>query len=254
MFDGRPSSGQRKVKGGRQLATRLPVSASFPLTSVDTYRDVYGARRSWWGDLSPKDTRHLYHDLLPRSLQFVGPTNSVDDLEERARLASRARHAARLYARERCALPSRVAAHLYDGFRHFQKYGTWRGSGMTWEEIWDKYEYQVRGEFPSADDDEVRERTCRIILAKSCCTNPMFDKLAGLSAAQVSNLPSILKLSWGEILKCFDCLPPQVQQQHREKEELLRLITVLGKKRLATARRRVRKHSVMLDALPLRTL
>lgn len=51
-------------------------------------------------------------------------------LEDQAWLASTARHAARLYARERCALPSRVLAHLYDGLRHLKNYGTFRCGGL----------------------------------------------------------------------------------------------------------------------------
>lgn len=51
---------------------------------------------------------------------------AAETLEERARLASMARHAARLYVRERCKLPSRVLAHLYDGLRHLKNYGSFR--------------------------------------------------------------------------------------------------------------------------------
>lgn len=50
-------------------------------------------------------------------------------LVERAHLASANRHALRLYARERCHLPSRLAAALYDGLRHLHYFGTWCASG-----------------------------------------------------------------------------------------------------------------------------
>ncbi|CAM9773646.1 unnamed protein product, partial [Phaeothamnion confervicola] len=150
---------------------------NLPLTSVDNLRRVYGQRRHWWGDLTAHETRRFYHELLPVSLGFEMDASLT--LEERARLASMARHAARLYARERCALPSRLVAHFYDGFRHLRKYGTWSWTGMTWDEIWSKYERQVRNEDPAADDDAVRDAVSRRILEKSCCTNQVFDKLAG---------------------------------------------------------------------------
>ncbi len=57
---------------------------------------------------------------------------SVEDL---ARLASMARHAARLYARERSSLPLRVLAGLYDGFRHLHTFGRWSWTGMTYDEV-----------------------------------------------------------------------------------------------------------------------
>lgn len=160
----------------------MSIPARCALPSVDLLREAYGPRRSFWGDLSARETRIFYKELLPVSIQLevlagragnrtapsasalvtadadanvdgsfdvdqslvVGGSNhgdsegsrvsgseSVDgagglSLEELARLASTARHAARLYARERCALPSRVVAHLYDGLRHLKNYGTFR--------------------------------------------------------------------------------------------------------------------------------
>ena len=56
-------------------------------------------------------------------------------MEDLARLASMARHAARLYARERSSLPLRVLAGLYDGFRHLHGFGRWSWTGMTYEEV-----------------------------------------------------------------------------------------------------------------------
>ena len=50
-------------------------------------------------------------------------------LVERAHLASANRHALRLYSRERCHLPSRLVAALYDGLRHLHYFGTWCASG-----------------------------------------------------------------------------------------------------------------------------
>lgn len=66
---------------------------------------------TFWGDLNHIETRFVYHQLLPRHLlqdaQAHPDALAVEDL---ARLASMARHAARLYARERSSLPLRLAA------------------------------------------------------------------------------------------------------------------------------------------------
>ncbi|CAM9562195.1 unnamed protein product [Choristocarpus tenellus] len=179
--------------GARFTATQLgamTIPANHPLPSVDLFREAFGARRSFWGDLNAHETRRFYHELLPVALQMeecmVGEDFGEDSgmtaeaLLERARLASMARHAARLYARYRCALPSRLAAQLYDGLRHLKNYGTFRASGMTWDELWAKYEAQVRAESPDLEGDALTESVCLRIIKKSCCTSQTFDSLAGM--------------------------------------------------------------------------
>lgn len=146
----------------------MAIPARCALPSVDLLREAYGHRRSFWGDLTPAETRRFYHELLPVSvyLEALGAQGltavdgnerplgggmsggglatvvevvgggaggdcecifgAAETLEEQARLASMARHAARLYVRERCKLPSRVLAHLYDGLRHLKNYGSFR--------------------------------------------------------------------------------------------------------------------------------
>lgn len=209
----------------RQSATQLGAAVlpdNYPLTSVETMRRVYGPRRRWWGDLNAQQTRAFYHELLPVSLalEMGGDASSSSceapelSLEERARRASMARHAARIYARERCALPSRVTAALYDGFRHLQAYGTWSWTGQSWDEIWAKYEGQIRAAHPDADDSYVREAVCRRILEKSCCTNQMFDALAGMAAGEAA-------------------------RKKAEKEEALRAMNVLVRRRVTQAKRRI---------------
>jgi hypothetical protein len=42
-----------------------------------------------------------------------------------------------------------------------------------------KYEMQVRAAAPTADERAVREAVCK--REKSCCTNQMFDALAGMA-------------------------------------------------------------------------
>lgn len=51
-------------------------------------------------------------------------------LQERAELASACRHALRIYSRERCHLPGRILARLYDGLRHMHDFGYWSENGI----------------------------------------------------------------------------------------------------------------------------
>lgn len=37
-----------------------------------------------------------------------------------------------------------VSRQLYDGFRHLKSFGRWSWTGMTYEEVWDKYERKIR--------------------------------------------------------------------------------------------------------------
>ncbi len=91
-----------------------------------------------------------------------------------------ARHAARLYARERSSLPLRVLAGLYDGFRHLSTFGRWSWTGMSYEEVWVKYEGKIKKELAEQGRQEGeigRQELNRLvalrILQKSCETNPV---------------------------------------------------------------------------------
>ncbi|CAM9197287.1 unnamed protein product [Ectocarpus sp. 12 AP-2014] len=199
----------------------MAIPARCALPSVDLLRQAYGPRRHFWGDLTPAETRRFYHELLPVSVYVdaVGAKalcdgnerplgggmsggglatvvdvanrqqgghweyffGAAETLEERARLASMARHAARLYVRERCKLPSRVVAHLYDGLRHLKRHGSFRVTGETWPELWDKYERKIRSEDPSLEGEDLKTAICLRILEKSCSTSEMFNNLSGCS-------------------------------------------------------------------------
>lgn len=122
----------------------VPMPCGQPLFSVDHLRETYGSRPNFWGDLSAREARIFYKELLPESLRLEalaarmksgeqredeGETSEgcdIEALEELARLASSARHAARLYTRERCVWLPRCLAYLYDGFRHLWNYGSFR--------------------------------------------------------------------------------------------------------------------------------
>eukprot|EP00903_Cladosiphon_okamuranus_P013597 g12664.t1 len=206
--------------GSHTALNAMAIPARCALPCVNLLRQAYGPRRNFWGDLSPAETRRFYHELLPVSvyLDALGSRDLVDGeerplgggtsggglatvvdvanqevghwecffgsaetLEERARLASMARHAARMYVRERCHLPSRVVAHLYDGLRHLKEFGTFRVTGMTWEELWDKYEKKILAEDPALDGEALKTSVCLRILEKSCSTSEVFNNLSGCS-------------------------------------------------------------------------
>ena len=135
------------------------------------------------------------------------------ELKELAPLAYQARVAAKKYARERSRLPGRIGSMLYDGYRQWRRYGKWDNSGMSWDQVWAKYEDQVLGEVMeemmlasssssaveeeedvelattaagatlfnnygnNLDDEELTARICLRILERSVATNEMVDKL-----------------------------------------------------------------------------
>jgi len=157
-------------------------------TDVDTLRDMFGTNRNkLWGDFDNETSRRLYHTLLPRAL--IGLYRQGLQPDELAPLAFEARKAAKEYARERCNVPGRLLAMAYDGFRHLKTYGSWSSNGLTWEEIWSKYEVQVRDEIielwgdgqgpsPSAiANADLSSKVCLKILERSCITNEQIDHL-----------------------------------------------------------------------------
>ncbi|KAL7464596.1 hypothetical protein ACHAXS_004932 [Conticribra weissflogii] len=172
-------------------------------TSVATLRSAFGTNKNrLWGDFDPKTTRRLYHALLPRALLGLHDMglSSVDEL---APLAYQARVAAKKYARERSMLPGRIGSMLYDGFRQWKRYGKFDHRGMTWEQVWRKYEDQVLREAveermgdnelktelderttalmeyyaDALDDEELTTRICLRILERSVVTNEAIDRL-----------------------------------------------------------------------------
>ncbi|TFJ87406.1 hypothetical protein NSK_001738 [Nannochloropsis salina CCMP1776] len=159
------------------------------ITTVDALRTRHG-QGSFWGDLNHVETRYVYHQLLPRHLlqdaQAHPDALAVEDL---ARLASTARHAARLYARERSSLPLRLAAGLYDGFRHLSTFGRWSWTGMSYEEVWCKYESKIKKELTEegragqVGQEELNRMVAFRILEKSCETNSGFDRFAQVERA-----------------------------------------------------------------------
>ncbi len=151
--------------------------------SVDALQRTFGTGPPW-GDLSPTQTRSLYHTLLPRSLLALNEFGFVK-VEDLAPLAYEARISAKNYARSRCVWTGRVGVFLFDQYRSLRdkgrlvKPGT--SSSMSWEEIWAKYEGQIiseqRERGKELDEDELMMQTYMRILEKSCSTNQAVDNL-----------------------------------------------------------------------------
>jgi hypothetical protein len=147
-------------------------------TSVDALRDTFGASRNGvLGDLDPQTSRRLYKTLLPKALLELYKMGVHP--EDLAPLAYRARVAAKLYARERCSLPFRVAANLYDGFRQWRRYGSFDTHGMSFQQIWEKYSAVILEQSESEDltPEDATAQICLKILERSCATNDFVDNM-----------------------------------------------------------------------------
>ena len=201
---------------------------------VQKYCTVEGLRSSFgrnqnllWGDLDATNTRRLYKTLLPVALmelyQQQEQTSDAEAAEggvvqpqDLALLAYKARVAAKLYARERCRVPARIAANLFDGYRQWRKYGSFDCTGMSYQQVWEKYATLIQqetttttmaGEHENETSDasshhsnnnnnsnnhsiilhnnnvnnsgkqDITEQICLKILEKSCQSNAMIDEL-----------------------------------------------------------------------------
>lgn len=98
-------------------------------------------------------------------------------MEQRAEIASANRHALRLYARERCHLPARIIARVYDGLRHLYIFGSWNSDGMTWEEVKQKYALEAR-KLGCESEEDVLLYVYKRIVDRSASTNQIFDDIA----------------------------------------------------------------------------
>lgn len=178
-----------KLTEEQHIRAKIDWAAKY--TSIQNLRLSFGSNRNkLWGDFDAKTTRKLYHTLLPRALLGLYEVGlwSPEDL---APLAFEARLAAKKYARERCHLPGRLAAQVYDGFRSWKTWGTWSIEGMTWDQIWHKYETQIVEEYMEDVEDEgnhermdfdllqeeITAQICLRILERSCNTNSALDAL-----------------------------------------------------------------------------
>jgi hypothetical protein len=95
----------RKAQEKRQEYARRRALWAEKYGSLEALKKRFGSGPPW-GDLSPPQTRTLYHTLLPRSLLGLYELEVMKP-EELAPLAYEARVAAKQYARSRCILPGR---------------------------------------------------------------------------------------------------------------------------------------------------
>jgi hypothetical protein len=151
-------------------------------TSLQSLRETFGTNKNRiWGDLDAASARRLYKTLLPKALlELVQAGVQPEDL---APLAYQARVAAKLYARERCTLPARWMANLFDGVRSLKRYGRWQPVGMSYEQVWDKYQKAVMEDWEEdgmdgelSDEDIAIRSICMKILEASTRTNERVDR------------------------------------------------------------------------------
>eukprot|EP00529_Nitzschia_sp_RCC80_P020797 CAMPEP_0113522752 /NCGR_PEP_ID=MMETSP0014_2-20120614/45356_1 /TAXON_ID=2857 /ORGANISM="Nitzschia sp." /LENGTH=399 /DNA_ID=CAMNT_0000420829 /DNA_START=131 /DNA_END=1330 /DNA_ORIENTATION=- /assembly_acc=CAM_ASM_000159 len=183
-------------------------------TTLEGLRLAFGRNKNRvWGDLDATTSRRLYKSLLPNALCELVLELGMRP-EDLAPLAYKARKAAKLYARERCHLPARIAAQLFDGYRQWKTYGRFQVSGMSYDQIWNKYRSMILHEVVTTKkkktsgrttirtndtnakdsvDGEVEEeehdpdeewteediviQTCLKILERSCTTNERIDRM-----------------------------------------------------------------------------
>lgn len=159
--------------------------------SVEALRENFGAAPPW-GDLDSDQSRQLYHTLLPRSLLALNEAGLMRP-DELAPLAYQARVAAKDYTRERCTLPGRMLAVGFDAYRSFRRDGTFQTKGLSWEQLWDKYEAQIVEEEcveelkGAIDEEALTTRIYLRILERSCATNKAFDQMFLQNATEHSD-------------------------------------------------------------------
>ena len=207
--DNQPKSGKQQRKEDYERRKALWLDRYGSLSALQA---TFGTRPSFWGDLTPEQTRRLYHTLLPRSLLALYELGLMNP-QELAPLAYEARIAAKQYARSRCIWTARLATEAFDQYRNLRDRGRFGSSSLTWDELWSKYEAQIVQEecaqeleamnkkkndnnnnnhaIPMVaqrntkktvlvDKKKSKELSMRIylrILEKSCATNQAFDKL-----------------------------------------------------------------------------
>jgi hypothetical protein len=219
-------------------------------TNLDSLRDTFGSNRNKvWGDLDAGTSRRLYKTLLPKALlELVKVGVQPEDL---APLAYQARVAAKLYARERCQVPARTAASLFDGFRQWKRYGKFQTTGMSYDQVWDKYHKVIMEEESDGVDsylteEDVTAKICLKILERSCVSNEHVDRwvLPREDQGEREDLQSIAQTLESDVRKLLDPMiacktnnSPQAQQM-KKKIRLLKQYRIL--RLIARARRRAR--------------
>jgi len=210
----------------------------------ESLRELFGENcNEFWGDLDAMTARRLYKTLLPRALLEMYRVGIKP--EDLAPLAYRARLAAKLYVRERSEVPARVTAQILDGARSYKRYGKFQTSGMTYTQIWKKYEQMILDEIQDGvnmDDDAVTTKICLKILERSCETNERVDKWIFRGEAKNAKNKVMMQEQMQDLSTVIYQLEQEVQEilQPTEKTEAERRITRFKILRtLVRARRRL---------------
>lgn len=199
-------------------------------TNVDSLRQLFGENRNkLWGDLDATTSRRLYKTLLPRALLEMHKLGIKP--EDLAPLAYKARLAAKLYARERSQLPARVGAAAFDGYRQWRRYGKFQPLGMTYPQVWDKYETMIlqelgKDQHNDLTDEDVTAKICLKILERSCQTNERVDRfLFRRSPNEDDNSLSSLRIDQDQVrIEHERDLATIIEQLERDVHELLKPI------------------------------
>lgn len=143
------------IIGGKSFADSNPI--------IEEFRSKYGTTR----DLSAKQTRELYHFLLPKNLLETHYSDS-DELFEAASKAIDIRNSAKAYARERAYIPVLLFSLLFEFTRRSKK---------TNIDIWDKYADKLGINGFQLEKAVDYPELCQLVLQKSCTTNEFINNL-----------------------------------------------------------------------------
>lgn len=208
-------------------------------TNLDSLRETFGSNHNkLWGDLDATTVRRLYKTLLPNALLELEKVGV--EPEDLAPLAYQARVAAKLYARERSQAPARLAACMLDGSRQFYKYGKFQTQGMSYDQVWEKYQKAVLEEdVDDLTEQDVTAKICLRILERSCASNKYVDRWVlpeGEDQEQREDLDRIVQTLESDVRKLLDpiALPVPQKTLTLKAYRILRLV--------ARARRRSNKR------------
>jgi hypothetical protein len=231
-------------------------------TKLDSLRETFGSNRTKvWGDLDAATARHLYKTLLPKALLELVKVGVQP--EELAPLAYQARVSAKLYAHERCQVPARLAATLYDGFRQWKRYGKFQGSGMSYDQVWEKYQKAIMDDcshrnFDDLTEQDVTAKMCLKILERSCTTNERIDRwvLSPEDEEQREDLARITQTLETDVRKLLDPIACKEVSQNYLTLQQYRTLRLVARARRRARRRNLNamKRASQKDNEPVRTI
>jgi len=114
-----------------------------------------------------------------------------------------------------------LLASLFDGFRTLKKYGSFQSLGMSYEQVWEKYQKAVMedledGNEEMTDADIAVRKICMRILESSCRTNEGVDKwILPPDAAEKEGREDIMKIAQTLENDVRQLLDPVSSEQHQ---------------------------------------